>query len=752
MAGNQVLANITLNASRLGERIQETFSEHTRDLGIGRGVSNLDDDVTLKGKNINKQLESTSEREKLDAMKRLVALISKGRNVSEYFAPVVKNVVSQNLEVRKLVYIYLLKYAEHEPDLALLSINTFQKDLNDSNPLIRANGFEGADIGSLVVMAVRKCSKDMSPYVRKAAALAIPRIYAMDSSHQPALIEVISSMLHSEKSPLSIGCVVVAFDAVCPTRLDLLHKEYRRLCRLLVDVDEWGQFDLLHLLLRYVRTMLARPAFDGSESEMDSDIKLLLKSSEPLLMSANAAVVVSVVRAIFYLGQNSHQPKIVQPLLRLLAASKEVERVVLSYILFIVRRQPSLFSSWYARFLLRSDDAQTVKTTKIQLLLAIFNEVNHQAILREFIDYADDSDDAIVSASVAAIGHCARTVPESAPQYVVVSNAIMVLKRLVQAQLSEPSSSSLPSQPPLKIISQLARKIDDILHADARACVLWLVGQYAGSPLAVRCSIPGLERVAEWAPDVLRKAGKSFTSEPSVVKLQTITLCAKILVLAPTHNQILLLSRYIFELARYDMDYDVRDRARMLFALLSSCTSLDDTTDISERGGVVLRREQVELVLFEGKKISWQDDAKEHLDATHTLGSLSLITGRPAHTDQVAVPDWLEHAVDGTFRDSEEDERAQQASRHVPTALSSAQFQGGGGSGSLKAGPVVLTPRTSSPIPGPSSSRPAYTDLDAFYAEDDHEDSEGVESGSAEEESDEESSEDGEEESSGRRR
>ena len=65
-------------------------------------------------------------------------MISKGRNVSEYFAQVVKNVASQNLEVRKLVYIYLLRYAEHEPDLALLSINTFQKDLTDSNPLIRA--------------------------------------------------------------------------------------------------------------------------------------------------------------------------------------------------------------------------------------------------------------------------------------------------------------------------------------------------------------------------------------------------------------------------------------------------------------------------------------------------------------------------------------------------------------------------------------------------------------------------------------
>ncbi len=38
------------------------------------------------------------------------------------------------------MYIYLLRYAEHEPDLALLSINTFQKDLADLEPAHPRNG------------------------------------------------------------------------------------------------------------------------------------------------------------------------------------------------------------------------------------------------------------------------------------------------------------------------------------------------------------------------------------------------------------------------------------------------------------------------------------------------------------------------------------------------------------------------------------------------------------------------------------
>jgi AP-3 complex subunit beta len=83
--------------------------------------------------------------------------VSSGKDVSQMFASVVKNVVSKNPEVsvsqcvgmfdhdhdhiiyqnlvdiftqiKKLVYVYLVRYAEEQQDLALLSISTFQKAL-----------------------------------------------------------------------------------------------------------------------------------------------------------------------------------------------------------------------------------------------------------------------------------------------------------------------------------------------------------------------------------------------------------------------------------------------------------------------------------------------------------------------------------------------------------------------------------------------------------------------------------------------
>lgn len=74
-------------------------------------------------------LDSNKDGLKLEAMKRIIGMVAKGRDASDLFPAVVKNVVSKNLEVKKLVYVYLVRYAEEQQDLALLSISTFQRAL-----------------------------------------------------------------------------------------------------------------------------------------------------------------------------------------------------------------------------------------------------------------------------------------------------------------------------------------------------------------------------------------------------------------------------------------------------------------------------------------------------------------------------------------------------------------------------------------------------------------------------------------------
>ncbi|XP_057475186.1 AP3-complex subunit beta-A-like isoform X1 [Actinidia eriantha] len=208
--------------------------------------------------NIAPLLDSKFDSEKCEALKRLLALIAQGFDVPNFFPQVVKNVASQSLEVKKLVYLYLLHYAEKRPNEALLSINCFQKDLGDPNPLVRAwalramAGIRLHVISPIVLVAVGKCARDPSVYVRKCAANALPKLYDLHLEENTATIEEIVGILLNDNSPGVVGAAAAAFASVCPNNLSLIERNYRRLCETLPDVEEWGQIVLIGILLRYV--------------------------------------------------------------------------------------------------------------------------------------------------------------------------------------------------------------------------------------------------------------------------------------------------------------------------------------------------------------------------------------------------------------------------------------------------------------------------------------------------------------------
>ncbi len=54
------------------------------------------------------------------------------------------------------------------------------------------------------------------------------------------LVGIIEKLL-GDRTRLVVGSAVMAFEEVCPERTELIHKNYRKLNNLLVDVDEWGQ-------------------------------------------------------------------------------------------------------------------------------------------------------------------------------------------------------------------------------------------------------------------------------------------------------------------------------------------------------------------------------------------------------------------------------------------------------------------------------------------------------------------------------
>lgn len=62
----------------------------------------------------------------------------------------------------------------------------------------------------------------------------------------------IVGLLLNDHSPGVVGAAASAFTSVCPDNFSLIGRNYRRLCEILPDVEEWGQIILIGILLRYV--------------------------------------------------------------------------------------------------------------------------------------------------------------------------------------------------------------------------------------------------------------------------------------------------------------------------------------------------------------------------------------------------------------------------------------------------------------------------------------------------------------------
>ncbi|KAM9587901.1 AP-3 complex subunit beta-1 isoform 3-T3 [Morphnus guianensis] len=542
---------------------------------------------TKKNEDLKQMLESSKDSAKLDAMKRIVGMIAKGKNASELFPAVVKNVASKNIEIKKLVYVYLMRYAEEQQDLALLSISTFQRALKDPNQLIRASALRVLSsirvpiIVPIMMLAIKEASSDLSPYVRKNAAHAIQKLYSLDPEQKEMLIEVIEKLL-KDKSTLVAGSVVMAFEEVCPDRIDLIHKNYRKLCNLLVDVEEWGQVVIIHMLTRYARTQFVSPWKDDEVVEeysennfyesdeeqkekdqkvkntytMDPDHRLLLRNTKPLLQSRNAAVVMAVAQLYWHLAPKSEAGIVSKSLVRLLHSNREVQYIVLQNTATMSIQRKGMFEPYLKSFYVRSTDPTMIKTLKLEILTNLANEANISTLLREFQTYVKSQDKQFAAATIQAIGRCATNITEvtdtclnglvcllSNRDEIVVAESVVVIKKLLQTQPAHHG----------EIIKHMAKLLDNITVPVARASILWLIGEYC-------------ERVPKIAPDVLRKTAKTFTNEDDLVKLQILNLGAKLYL--TNSKQTKLLTQYVLNLGKYDQSYDIRDRTRFIRQLI----------------------------------------------------------------------------------------------------------------------------------------------------------------------------------------
>ncbi|KAL6853321.1 hypothetical protein ACP4OV_019350 [Aristida adscensionis] len=426
-------------------------------------------------------LDSRFDADKVDALKRLLALIAQGVDVSHLFPQVVKNVASQSLEVKKLVYLYLLHYADKRQNEALLSINIFQKDLSDINPLVRAwalrtmAGIRLHVVAPLVLVAVKKCARDPSAYVRKCAAYALCKLSDLLPDESTVLEEIVD-VLFGDNSPGVVGAAAVAFKSVCPNGLMLISKHFRRLCETLPDIEEWTQIMLIEILLRYViarhglvkdstlfvsnlsmeaqgitdsgpgDSMSSQPDNTGNRlcgtipsimlfrhyieeysgfldreennltfscvtTNCNDDVAILLKCTAPLLWSRNTGVVLAAASVHWIMAPVEEMKRIVGPVLFTLRSSHGAAYVMLGNILVFAKTMPSLFAPFYEDFFISASDPYQSRALKLEILTTIATESSVPAIFEEFQDYIRDSDRKFAADTVAAIALCAQKLP-----------------------------------------------------------------------------------------------------------------------------------------------------------------------------------------------------------------------------------------------------------------------------------------------------------------------------------------------------
>lgn len=87
-------------------------------------------DLTLcLGENyeLKSELNSEYRHHRKDAVKKVIANMTVGKDVSGLFPDVLKNMQTEDLELKKLVYLYLMNYAKTQPELVILAVNTFVK-------------------------------------------------------------------------------------------------------------------------------------------------------------------------------------------------------------------------------------------------------------------------------------------------------------------------------------------------------------------------------------------------------------------------------------------------------------------------------------------------------------------------------------------------------------------------------------------------------------------------------------------------
>ncbi|TYH59564.1 hypothetical protein ES332_D08G230500v1 [Gossypium tomentosum] len=523
--------------------------------------------TTKKGEipELKEELNSQHRDKRKDAVKKVIAAMTVGKDVSSLFTDVVNCMQTENLELKKLVYLYLINYAKSQPDLAILAVNTFVKDSQDPNPLIRAlavrtMGCIRVDkITEYLCDPLQRCLKDDDPYVRKTAAVCVAKLYDINAElvEDRGFLESLKDLI-SDNNPMVVANAVAALAEIQEHSsrpiFEITSHTLSKLLTALNECTEWGQVFILDALSRY-------KAADAREAEN------IVERITPRLQHANCAVVLSAVKMILLQMELISSTDVVRnlckkmapPLVTLLSAEPEIQYVALRNINLIVQKRPTILAHEIKVFFCKYNDPIYVKMEKLEIMIKLASDRNIDQVLLEFKEYATEVDVDFVRRAVRAIGRCAIKLDRAAERCIsvllelikikvnyVVQEAIIVIKDIFRRYPNMYES----------IIATLCESLDTLDEPEAKASMIWIIGEYA-------------ERIDN-ADELLESFLESFPEEPPQVQLQLLTATVKLFLKKPTEGPQQMI-QVVLNNATVETDNpDLRDRAYIYWRLLST--------------------------------------------------------------------------------------------------------------------------------------------------------------------------------------
>ena len=520
---------------------------------------------------LQSELNSMKAEDRKEAAKQVIAMMTIGKDVSSLFPHMVKCMEMAQIDMKKLVYLYIINYAKAKPDLTIMAVNSFQKDSREkSNPLMRALAVRTMGcirverITEYLCESLKDCLTDEDPYVKKTGALAVAKLFQTSARlvKDHALIKSVQAMLlDGNATVVANACASLSEISRASGKNYLRIKggssgNLNKILAALNDANEWGKIYIMEGISSSYETT------DSKESEH------IIERVVPMLTHNNPAVILSAVKAILKFMENLKPAtgdlakgvvkKLAAPLVTLLASESEIQYVALRNINFILQRQPTIFEHNVRVFFCKFNDPVYVKIEKIDILVKVADDKNADVILNELKEYANDIEIELIRKSIRAIGTIILRVDKSAKRAVEILQELVTTGQPLCLQEAVVVARDIFRKFPNKyeaLIKDLVGKLLEYYEPDSKAAIIWIVGEYA-------------EKITD-AEKLIDSFADNFLEEPDKVKLQLLTAAVKLFLKKPEEGEDVI--QRVLKLATEEADNpDLRDRAYIYWRMLST--------------------------------------------------------------------------------------------------------------------------------------------------------------------------------------